>query len=494
MPEKIVSRPSKMSVPYIVQSLYMLSVLSAVLPFGAVHPIPLSFATVFSCLVAFVSALVFGVPAKTRWLFAIGLLLAVLTTAWVEIQSFPALSPGLANPLWGDLSRASIQPGDGAISIQPANSVMTLMFMAVPMMTFLTGLTVTRSDDDGRRIVLALAVGGAVCAVYGLIQFTFFPNTNLFFPKTAYLDSLTATFINRNTAGTFLGLVCLALIRYAWSLSQEISWATLVQPRISGRKTKSSTLSFFMFIALLLACSLAALFLTKSRGAIASTFVALLFLVCFLALQQTKKRLGFSTATSRGKIFLRAALAVVTVAVVLGTFGGRALLRVEAQGGEDGRYCVLPGILQLAKGESLLGYGFGTFRYAFPPYRDPQCGIVYIWERAHNFYLEGLIGLGAIFVPIAVTGISALLIAHVMGLRKRRRMRSYSALGFASILLVGLHGLVDFSLEIPGMATYFAALIAATSTISLGKSAEGESRSGVRDNRRSAPPPSEGTA
>ncbi|WFR97750.1 O-antigen ligase family protein [Rhizobium tumorigenes] len=459
---------SKVTAPSIIQALYVLSLTLAVLPLGAVHSIPLSLATIFSCFLALVATKVFGLPVRTRWLFTAGLILATTTTVWVEIQSMTTITGGFANPLWQDLDKAFLRI-TGAISIQPADSIATLMFMAVPMMTFLTGLIINRSDEDGRHMAAALTVGGGLCAIYGLIQFNFFPNTNMFFPKVAYQDSLTATFVNRNTAGTFLGLVCLALVRYGWSLSRKISWMALLHPAPSGHIRRSSLLPFFSFIALLFACSVAALLLTKSRGAIASAAIGTLFLVFFLAIQPMKKT-GFSAPASRMKRVLRGALAMTIVVGLLVVFGGRTLLRAETQGTDDARFCVLPGILEMAKGEPLLGYGFGTFRYAFPPYRDARCGIVYIWERAHNFYLEGFIGLGVMFVALVFIGLSALLIVHVIGMYKRRTMRSYSALGFASILLVSLHGLVDFSLEIPGMASYFAAIIATTSSVSLGRS------------------------
>ncbi|QYA03902.1 O-antigen ligase [Rhizobium sp. B21/90] len=459
---------SKVTAPSIIQALYVLSLMLTVLPFGAVHPIPLSVATIFSCFLALIAAKVFGLPVRTRWLFTVGLILAITTTFWVEVQSMTTITGSLANPLWRDLEKASLRT-TGAISIQPADSIATLMFMAVPMMTFLTGLIISGSDEDGRHMAAVLTVGGGLCAIYGLIQFSFFPNTNMFFPKVAYQDSLTATFVNRNTAGTFLGLVCLALVRYGWSLSRKISWLAILHPAPSGRLRRGSALSFFSFIALLFACSVAALLLTKSRGAIASTAIAMLFLVFFLAIQPMKNT-GFSAPTSRMKRILRGTLAMTIIIGVLVVFGGRTLLRAEAQGTDDARFCVLPGILELAKGEPLLGYGFGTFRYAFPPFRDARCGIVYIWERAHNFYLEGFIGLGVMFVALVFVGLFALLIVHVIGIYKRRSMRSYCALGFASILLVSLHGLVDFSLEIPGMASYFAALIATTSSVSLGRS------------------------
>lgn len=453
--------------------LYLLSILLAVLPFGAVNPIPLSAAAALGCLAAVASAVVLGSPVKTRWLFATALILAAATVLWVRIQTLPGLAAGFHNPLWQDLKIAGLL-ADGSISLQPADSMAALSLLAVPLLTFLTGLTVIRSDNDARKFMAILAVGGGICAIYGLIQFLLFPETNLFFPKTAYLDSLTATFVNRNTAGTFLGLVCLTLARYCWSLSREISLAAIFRQMLSNRPIKVAGLWFLLLISAFFVCSLLALFLTKSRGAIGSTVVALLFLIGVLSLQRTRPSVEFFTRPSRRKAILKAALAGVFVLLALGVFGSRALLRAEAQGTEDPRYCVLPGIIELAKSEPLLGSGFGAFRYAFPPYRDPQCGIIFVWERAHNFYIEGFVGLGVMFVAILVVGVSSLLTAQLVGMRNRHRMRSYPALGMASIVLVGLHGLVDFSLQIPGMAAYFAAIMATTSSISLGRSSARE--------------------
>ena len=42
-------------------------------------------------------------------------------------------------------------------------------------------------------------------------------------------------------------------------------------------------------------------------------------------------------------------------------------------------------------------------------------------------------------------------------------------MGLAALILASLHSVVDFSLQIPGLAVYFAAIMAATVTVSLGR-------------------------
>ncbi len=149
---------------------------------------------------------------------------------------------------------------------------------------------------------------------------------------------------------------------------------------------------------------------------------------------------------------------------------------MATQGVDEARLCVYASTLKAIGENWRFGTGFGTFESVFPIYREAGCGSFgSIFLRAHNIYLEGALGLGAVFAPILIGGL-----AHVIGnlrhgIRRRRRMRLASTLGLGAVALVALHGLVDFSLQIPGMAAYFAAYLAAVTTISLGGGASGRS-------------------
>ncbi|MBB4326856.1 hypothetical protein GGE32_000669, partial [Rhizobium leguminosarum] len=112
----------------------------------------------------------------------------------------------------------------------------------------------------------------------------------------------------------------------------------------------------------------------------------------------------------------------------------------------------------------------GTFRTVFSAYRDPACGIFGIFDRAHNFYLEGFLGLGILFPITAVLTFSVLARVFWRGLAQRRRLRHYVLLGLAATVLVALHAAVDFSLQIPGFAVFYAAFLSAVVAISLGRS------------------------
>jgi O-antigen ligase len=143
---------------------------------------------------------------------------------------------------------------------------------------------------------------------------------------------------------------------------------------------------------------------------------------------------------------------------------------MQEQGTEDSRWCAFASTLEAFQNNWLFGTGFGTFQDVFPMYRHYECaGIFGTWERAHNFYLEGLLGFGILFAIVGLVGMAALLAILVRGVRVRHRQRFVPVSGLAVFVLTAFHSLVDFSLQIPGFNVYFAAFMAAAVTVSLGK-------------------------
>jgi hypothetical protein len=90
---------------------------------------------------------------------------------------------------------------------------------------------------------------------------------------------------------------------------------------------------------------------------------------------------------------------------------------------------------------------------------------------AHNVYLEGLTAFGLAFVPLLFVFFAALIIIFRKGVRTRLRYRFAGQLGLAALLLVTLHSLVDFSVQIPGFAISFAIVLAPLATLCLRPSA-----------------------
>ncbi|ANK86874.1 MULTISPECIES: O-antigen ligase family protein [Rhizobium] len=438
-------------------------VILTLIPFGSVTPLPFAFAAIGMFALAIVSVLLFAEPRQSRWVFKIALLLLVVLASWTFIQTIELPANWLANPAWGaarDL--AGVQYA--AISVEPADTLASILWVALPFVTFLTGLILCDTDQRARKVLTSLGLAAGGIAVFGLLQFSMFPNILIVIEKHAYLDSLTAVFVNRNTAATFLGLGTLLMLTLVRDIARSYS---IHPPGEPGRNLL--LLRTWIYVLLLCAC-FTALMLSRSRAGIFATFIAALIYFPWLVINWNSSR-RYLTPAPKWRSVLKLLSAVIFIVLLLSMFAGQAILRAQERRLEDDdRFCILPGIWRAISDHWLTGTGLGTFRTVFSAYRDPACGIFGIFDRAHNFYLEGFLGLGVTF-PVA-TFLTFAVLAKVFwrGLSERRRLRHYVLLGIAATVLVALHAAVDFSLQIPGFAVFFSAFLSAVVAISLGRS------------------------
>src|SRR5690606_13545416 len=87
----------------------------------------------------------------------------------------------------------------------------------------------------------------------------------------------------------------------------------------------------------------------------------------------------------------------------------------------------------------------------------------------HNFFLEGYLVLGLPFALLLLATLTYLIWIFYIGYHTRHSFRFVSVVGAGILVLVLLHSMVDFSLQIPGVSAYFAAALAAAIAISLGR-------------------------
>src|SRR5262249_50465230 len=105
----------------------------------------------------------------------------------------------------------------------------------------------------------------------------------------------------------------------------------------------------------------------------------------------------------------------------------------------------------------LTGTGYGSFADIFPLYQ-PLDVVGYV-NLAHNDYLENALELG---VPAA--GLVGLAVAWLAGGRpvggvRRRRDMIYPLAGLAATVMVGVHSVFDFSLQIPAVTVTYAVML-----------------------------------
>jgi O-antigen ligase len=397
--------------------------------------------------------------------YFVGILLFAALTIYVVAQALPFPFDDFVNGAWKAADELA-GPVRVTISAAPGVTMAALSKLALPFLVFLSALALFQGDTDAVSLWRALAYFGAGYALFGILQDVFFPEQLLFAQKKYYLGYLTASFVNRNSAGTFFGLALLCNFGLLFYELRRIRASAFFRKMVSLDMSWWDGNARVVQHALLCLVVAVALFLTQSRGAVGATFVACAGGIILIGLRPFS-----AERPTRGASPLRRyALIIVGLVVVVGLFAlfaGRSVYRMEAQGSEDARWCTFASTFEAIENRPIAGAGFGTFQDVFPAYRNADCaGIYYVWDRAHNFFLEGYLGLGLAFAAALLVGYFVLVFAFVRGIRGRDRLRSMPVMGAAALILTSLHSLVDFSLQIPGVAVYFAALMASAATIS----------------------------
>ena len=406
---------------------------------------------------------------KIRRLRAASLIVALVLTGYALVQTIrlPLDSP-LVNPAW--IALADIfKLEHGYISVAPGSTRQALPSLMSPFLVFASALAFFQGDEGAERLWRALAYFGGACALFGILQEIVLPDQLLFETKKYYLGSLTSTFVNRNTAGTFFGVAFVLNISLLFFGLKSISLRSLFEKAMRFDLRWGDRYARVLAQAALSALTAIALFLTQSRGAVGAAFLATTIEVALFAMRPMTTDQLSSTWNRWRRPAAIAGLIAATVGA-FDVFAERSVYRMQEAGTEDSRWCAFASTWEAIHDNLYLGSGFGAFQDTFPMYRHSDCaGIFGVWERAHNVYLEGLLGFGIVFAVALVVGLAVLIAVLVHGVRARRRQRYLPVGGLAALLLVCLHSLVDFSLQIPGFNVYFAAALAAATTAALGR-------------------------
>lgn len=452
-------------------SAYWTSIVIGLLNYGAVEIQAGALLCIPVFLMIPVACVVFGTAERTIPAVVTVIALMAIALATIAIQTMALPYGLLSNPAWKDI--ASIAPSiRPSISLTPGDDWSAALRIALPFGVFILALQLFDTDERALGAIKVLAISGGVVAALSILQFKLAPETLLFWPKIAYIDSLTGFFVNRNTAATYFGLVTLlnfALLLQALRESNSGPAGLLV---LWG-KGKWPTITIY---GQCLLTTLVALMLTRSRAGLLASALSIAFVAICSQLrgsQRTRIAHSVSSRLYNSSHWLRrgvsVALALVTLLTVIQVLGGLTLLRAQAQGLEDSRFCVMPGILSAIVRQLPWGSGLGSFEVVFPGYRDPTCGIYGLWNRAHNFYLEGAFTFGLTFFVLTLIAAAMLVRFFCLGMRDRKQLKFAPEIGLSVSLLIAVHSVFDFSLQISGLAVVAAALLAPLVTISLNR-------------------------
>lgn len=435
-------------------------VLATIIPYGAVSPS-------WFYAAAFMNGLVFAatlaIPFRNMDLLRVyrtAVVVLLLVIAYLVFQSAHLPGNAFAHSIW-ETVRSPLGVAGGTISVNPAGTLASIPLIVHPFLIFMGVLVLHQTNEPAVSCWKQLCFIGAAIAAFGLLQYFVFPDKLLFEQKLHYLDSVTGTLVNRNSAATLFGVAALMI---AAMLVRQFGELRMYEPPGDDEPQDAREHQvLLLFYAGLFIVVLVALFLTHSRGGLIASFPPLLLLAAWF---------GYSllpTGAWRGFRFGIAAAAATGLVFLFTVLGARSLFRIEQGGTDDNRWCVYQSTIAAIRDNLWLGTGFGTFEQVFPIYRDPECGISGLWDRAHNSFLEGYLGMGVPFAIALLFVVGYLVTIFVSGYGARRRYRIVPLTGVAILILILLHSGVDFSLQIPGVAAYVAAALGAAVAISLAR-------------------------
>ncbi|HWD58321.1 MAG TPA: O-antigen ligase family protein [Stellaceae bacterium] len=374
------------------------------------------------------------------------------TLLWIWFQTIAWTHLPLADPIWRMASQALGTPLDGRITVSPDLTNLAAMRLATAASVFWIALQLCR--DDHRAVLLLKAVASIACAYagFGIIASRFpaiaLPALDLH-PSKALASS---TFINRNTFATYAGLGLVAvsgllLRHYRHEVAGgDAGWRLQLATVIEATGSKAALPLAGAFILLV------ALLLTGSRGGVIATGAGLL-LLAFLSRPR-------GTGAARALSIIGPVIVLITA--TLFAFGGLFVDSIEQRGISDSeRLSVYLLTMRSILDSPLLGHGYGAFADVFPLYRDRSLSVQGVWSEAHNTYLEVFQGLGLMFGLMLVASVILLVLSCLKGAIRRREHVTAPRVAASVAVLVGVHAMVDFSLQIQAVALTFMALLGA---------------------------------
>jgi tetratricopeptide (TPR) repeat protein len=240
-------------------------------------------------------------------------------------------------------------------------------------------------------------------------------------------ERISAPLINENHMGAFLGLGAAAAIGQALAASSR------------------SRRILMIGAAALIGGSL---LLTLSRGAIAAFVAGQLVFILLRAVQRIAGREGGEPRRNLAWLPLGLALSLG-----LGLFAAQDAIIGEFVGGSVRKLELLREGLPLIPEFPLTGVGRGAFWVAFP--LVSEWGSTVTYTHAENAVVQLLVDWGILAGGLALIGFA--LVVGKRLLKPPARIRPTAAL--AGLVAFGLHNLLDFNLEVPGVAVMAVALL-----------------------------------
>jgi O-antigen ligase/Tfp pilus assembly protein PilF len=433
--------------------LFLFAIVFSPLAFGAVETWSL-FLMESAVLIA-ICIFLFDCLGKKKPLFEIpGLVPLVALLAYMVFQLLPLppalikiLSPGTYN-LYSDSVWLSEPAKWLSLSINRKAGLSEFFRFYSYACIYILSIQLLAKSGLFRKTVLIIAGFGALLAFFAILQHLV-PNNKIYWIRELTQGGTPfGPYVNRNHFAGLMGMIfplIVSLFIYYLPKFKDLSLRGKIAALFTTPKSNTSVL-----LGLSAVLTATAIFLSLSRGGIASLVMSVVFLGLLLAKRPGRKRRG---------------LVVVSVIIVtlytVGWFGWGPVFQrfqnIRNFQGEisDLRLDIWKDSLNIVRDFPLTGTGFGSYVSIYPAYKTiDNEGIA---THAHNDYLELLTNGGVIFAFLLVWFCFAVLRRSYSVFRARRDPFSIALFSgsLAGIFSILLHGITDFNLQIGANGLYF---------------------------------------
>jgi O-antigen ligase len=439
----------------------LVTVAASPIPFGSNSPSLAGCLGLLLALCLLASAVVPKVNQAVARLYGVALFVAIVVVLCAVFQTTPWGQATLMNPIWLQTGRFIGDP-EGVISVSLYQPLHSVGYVLLAIAAFTCALVYVRGESRYMTFLHVLLVTSSAVTLFCLVQYAQAPNALLWAEKKHYVGSFTGTFINPNTAATYFGMMLLLSIAVGLRQLDGVEPTRLLLARSRWSLHERRRLKAFLIYAAAAFIFSLALLLTKSRAGITSSLVGVALFTAILVFQLLRRRASALAAAALTLLCLLGGAALFIL------YGGLVVRRLEVEGlTDEARLCVYQSTWRAIETNLWHGTGLGTFQDILPSYRLPACKLYGYWDAAHNFFLEGWLGFGGVFLVCTTLAYYKLLQTFMHGLRERRRLRFVPLASLCLVVIVTLHSLVDFSMQIPGVSVTVAATLGAGCAISL---------------------------
>jgi O-antigen ligase len=348
------------------------------------------------------------------------------------------LPAGWAHPVYHQLGLTR-----GTLSIAPYRAVEGLAALTAPVCAYVLGV-LSASDRGGKdRAGLVLLIGFGVTLILAIAGY--------FASLGGEAPRLEAG-LGANGACTMAGILAVSgLASVLRHMDRTTGGGAVARSRMSPlvRLFTASPLGLAI-----LCLSLAAALLTQSRGGLAATMAGLVTLTVLYGSTGARRTL---TVRRGAPLWIWAGLGLVIYGLLSAL--QITVARLSSSTGED--FATRLAIVKLHWGAFLdrpvTGHGLNSFGEINAHYATPASwAAVQSVGAAHNIYVQWLEETGLVGAWLMGLILWSPLSRAVRQLGQSSSSRAWSAGALAVIVVCGVHGLTDFGLEIPAVATLLA--------------------------------------